>query len=142
MPGPTDAAVYDELYRLFGLGDYVGDGSDWFKFRAGQVARIKRTREKRGAEPFELIQTARWCRKQGIWIREHWEIYEHMPAAKRAAAAEDAQRKTADVDRAIDEALDGMDPESPWFGRLIRAAPDRRREVYQQWLESSSHSPS
>lgn|GEM_PF-6346600 len=140
MTAPTDTTVYDELYRLFGLGDYVGDGSDWFKYRAVQASRIKRTREKRGVEPFELIQAARWCRSQGIWIYEHWEIYEHLPAAKRAAIAKAVEAETADIDAAIDEALEGMDRDSVWFTRLIRASPDMREEVYRQWQESSSPS--
>ncbi len=139
----TDATVYDELHALFGAGEYVGDGTDWHKYRMTEISKIKAYRSKRNTDPSDLVIAARWCRAHGIWIRAHWQLYEHLQDALRDDRAGQAQEQVADLEDAIQKAIEieASVPDSPWLDRLIRAAGKAREEVYGEWRRGSSNSP-
>jgi len=132
----TDAALFDELYKLFGLGTFTDEGSRaWAKWRTTQIVRIRSTREKRGVDVYDLMVTARWCRRQGIHIREHWELYVHIKPALREHREQKTEEKVRDLDTAIAEAMavEAQIPDSVWFDRLVRASGKARGEVYAEW---------
>jgi len=136
----TDAALFDELYRLFGLGTFTDEGPRaWAKFRTTQIVRIRTTREKRGVDVFDLMVTARWCKDNRIFIREHWELYEHIKAATKAFREQNRREQVRDLDEAISEAIaiEAQIPDSEWFDRLVRASGKAREEVYAEWELSS-----
>lgn len=139
----TDATVFDTLHRLFGVGDFTGDGdSEWFRWRAREIAKIKAYRTPRKVDPFQLVDAAQYCRRRGIWITAHWQLYEHLPAVDRERIADARKARVADLAAAIDDAIaiEAARPESEWLTRLIRAAGPARQEVYDAWLQWSSAS--
>lgn len=140
----TDATVFDELHELFGAGDYVGDGSDWHKYRMVEISKIKAYRSKRNTDPGDLVITARWCRQHGVFIKAHWQLYEHMLTAVREDKQVRAVERVADIEDAMQDAIaiEAAVPDSPWLDRLIRAAGKAREEVYGEWQQWSSASPS
>lgn len=139
----TDATVFDVLHRLFGAGDYNGSG-EWHRWRMQEISKIKAYRSKRNVDPFELVETAQWCRRHRIWIKAHWELYEHIPAAFRELRELDAQLEVhaleADIQKAIEAEV--ARPDGTWLDRLVRAAGPARKEVYEAWTQRSSNSPS
>lgn len=136
----TDATVFDALHRLFGAGDFTGGEGEWHRWRMREISKIKAYRSKRNVDPFELVDAARYCRKRGIWIKAHWQLYEHLPAAGRERLSQAKQDETADLEALIQDAIEqeAANPDSPWVDRLIRAAGQAREEVYREWLEWSS----
>lgn len=137
----TDAQVFDALRALFGVGDY--DGSiPFYSWRAKEIIKIRVTREKRRVDASELLITARWCRGHEVWIKAHWELYEHLTEALAADRAYQADAAVSDLESAILVAIsiEVKNPESPWCDRLIRAAGPARKEVYREWQEWYSHS--
>lgn len=134
---PTDATVFDALHRLFGAGDFDGPDEAWPRWRMGQIARIKAYREKRNVDPFELVEAAQYCRRRNIWIKAHWELYEHLPAVARERLARNQKAKVQDLEDAIADAIaiEAEKPESEWMTRLIRASGPARQEVYDAWLQ-------
>lgn len=139
----TDATVFDVLHRLFGAGDYNGAG-EWHRWRMQEISKIKAYRAKRNVDPFELVETAQWCRRHRIWIKAHWELYEHIPAAKREEREREAEAAVSvletDIQAAIE--LEIARPDGTWLDRLVRAAGPARKEVYEAWKQRSSNSPS
>ena len=143
MGEPTDATVFDTLHRLFGAGDFAGTDAEWPRWRMQQISRIKAYRSKRNVDPFELVEAAHYCRRREIWVKAHWELYEHLPAVSRERIAKVQQARAVDLEDAIADAIaiEAENPDSQWITRLIRAAGPARQEVYDAWLEWSSRSP-
>jgi hypothetical protein len=139
---PTDGTVFDALHRLFGAGEFTGDDAEWHRWRAQEISKIKAYRTKRNVDPFELVRAAQYCRRHGIWIRAHWELYEHLAAANREELDRQRAAEIADLDGLIEDALaiELTNPDSPWVDRLIRAAGPARKEVYDAWKQWSSAS--
>lgn len=137
----TDAQVFDVLHELFGAGTY-DESTPWFRWRAIEISKIRATRKKRRVEPSELVITARWCRAHQVWVKEHWELYEHLTDALAADRAQQANDQSSDLESAIADAIaiEAALPDSPWLDRLIRAAGPSRAEVYREWKRWSSSS--
>jgi hypothetical protein len=132
----TDATVFDTLHRLFGVGDFDGDDSTWPKWRMGQIARIKAYRLKHKVDPFELVEAAHYCRRRNVWIKAHWELYEHLPALNRERLQKAELARRADFEDAMADAIaiEADKPDSLWLGRLVRASGPARQEVYDAWV--------
>lgn len=137
MSIPTDATVFDTLHRLFGAGEFTGPDSEWHRWRMREIAKIKAYRIKRNVDPFELVEAAHYCRRHEIWIKAHWQLYEHLPAVSKARVAKVHAEREADLDTRMDAAIaqEAANPDSPWLNRLIRAAGPAREEVYEAWTQ-------
>lgn len=137
MSVPTDATVFDTLHRLFGAGEFAGSDAEWPKWRLREIAKIKAYRTKRNVDPFELVEAAQYCRRRQIWIKAHWELYEHLPAVSKARLADAHAARSAELDAAIDAAIvqEAARQDSPWLERLIRASGPAREEVYEAWAQ-------
>jgi len=129
--------VFDTLHRLFGVGEFTGSDAEWPKWRMREISRIKAYRAKRNVDPFELVEAAEYCRRREIWIKAHWQLYEHLPAVNRARVAEAQAVRAAELDAAIQDAIEieATKPDSVWLDRLIRAAGPGRQEVYDAWAQ-------
>jgi len=133
----TDATVFDTLHRLFGVGDFTGGSAEWPKWRMREISKIKAYRTKRNVDPFELVEAAHYCRRRAIWIKAHWELYEHLPAVNRERLAAAQRARAADLEDAIQAAIEeeAAKGDSVWLDRLIRAAGPARQEVYDAWAQ-------
>lgn len=134
---PTDATVFDTLHRLFGAGEFTGEDSEWHRWRMREIAKIKAYRSKRKVDPFELVEAAHYCHRRGVWIKAHWELYDHLPEVSKARHAKARADKDADLERGIEDAIEreATNPDSPWLDRLIRASGPARQEVYDAWAQ-------
>jgi hypothetical protein len=132
----TDATVFDTLYQLFGIGDFDGE-TEWHQWRRVEIARIKACRVKRGVDPFQLVEAAHYCRRRSIWIKAHWQLYEHLPAVAAERLARARSERTAELDTAIAEAIqiEADSPDSPWFDQLVRATGQSRQAVFDAWQQ-------
>lgn len=145
MSVTTDGELYDLLQRLFGIGDFDPDLSrdPWWKCRALEVTKIKRSRTARKVELSDLALAAEYCKAHGIDVRAVTWLYKHINDARRWDNVRSQQAKSRELDELVAEAIEieRSHPDSPWLDRLVRARGDYRREVYDQWnLQRSSRS--
>lgn len=130
----TDAALFDMLHGLFGVGDYVEDDpKPYHRFRMIEISKIKAMRKKRGIALDQLACTARYLYRRGGHVRATYGLVEHMGPAlrERALARQTAVRQqmltASDEARALGQ--DG------WADRLLLAQGSFRAEVLQQWQQ-------
>lgn len=136
---PTEGQVFDALHERFGVGDWQeGNDVPWHDFKRKECIKIKAMRLKKRASCEELLTAIRYCGARNIDIREHWQLYEHIPASKHWARDREEMRRTRGAQQVIDAAIAiemERDPNGPWVERFIRAVGPGRQEVYEEWLE-------
>lgn len=135
-PIATDGRLFDELHRVYGIGDPKPD-EPWFKMRARNVAMLKRIREARSVPIEDLVTAFEYAEAEGKDIRHVSWLFGLVDEAKRWARKRDREERGADLEAKIAEAIaiEGENPDSQWLSRLVRAAGDARERVYREWLE-------
>lgn len=140
VPGPTDGELYDLLQKLFGLGDFDADLSTlpWWRVRALEVSKIKRSRTARRVELSDLILAAHYCKEHGHDVRAVTWLYKHIDAARRWDNVRRREAKAAELDELVAAAIEqeSSHPDSPWLDRLVRARGPYRQEVYDSWTSA------
>lgn len=133
-----DAALYDLCQSMFGLGSWdEGSGVPWWKARALEISKIKASRTKRNVSVQTLWDTALWCADHHVKIQYVTDLYNHVPAAQKAAR----ERALADASKAsrleLDDAVAyelALADGSNWLERLLRVqGSDNIREVVGEW---------
>lgn len=134
----TDAQVFDTLHKAFGVGSPKPD-EPWFKFRAGQIAMMRRVRESRRVDADDLLLAVEYAKAKGKDIRHVVALLDLVADAR----AWRLQRERQAEDERLDRLLSGaaakeaeLDPDGEWFQRLIRASGFAREEVYREWREA------
>lgn len=136
----TDVELWDYLQRLFGVGDWdEDDPRPFWKYRGLEGHKLGLLRRKRGASVAELVVTADYCKAHRIDVRNASWLYRHIADAKRWNNARSQVEVNRDLDEAIAAAIahEAQDPNSEWFGRLVRVTGEHREEVYRSWLARS-----
>lgn len=130
----TDAALFDMLHALLGVGDY-DDSADvpWFKFRMVEIQKIKVLRRRRGVSLGEFALAARYCYRRRIPVRRSWEVCGYIPAAKKQARASRVSDLAASIATAVENERSRADCDERWVGRLLRAQGPARAEVLAAW---------
>lgn len=134
----SDAALFDMLHSLFGIGDF-DESADvpWWKFRINEIAKIKAIRRKRNISLADMAMTARYCARHGELVGQSWRLCGFIAEAKREARRIAVPELSAEVTKAIatERALPG--PGSvQWVERLLLARGPHRRDVLDEWKRS------
>lgn len=134
----SDAQVFDALYERFGVGDWEDGFSQkkWHEWRMTEIVKIKATRTKRRVDPGELLAAVRYCSVNGIDVRSHLGLYEHLRDARKWARVREDVEANRGLEQQIAAAIEHEleQPDSQWLDQFLRAAGDGRREVYEAWL--------
>lgn len=132
----TDSELFTYVHRLFGVGDWDGDGPmPFWKWRAREVMKVTAKRRKLKVTVEELADAADFCKATGEDIRNVAWLYKHLGDARRWAAARERALSERDFDEVFDSAVayEAEQDGSEWFGRLVRSRGEHRREVYEAW---------
>lgn len=134
----TDAALFERLREMFGLGDYDEGNADeqpYWKFRAREVAKVKASRKKWDVAIPELYVAALFCKAHGKTIRAVSWLPRHIADAWRWWDANNA-KPAREFEDLYAQAIrrEAENPDATWLNRLLRAAPAYREEVYKQWI--------
>ncbi len=136
----TDGQLFDAMHEWYGVGDYNEDatGADadpWWKWRAAEIGKVKRSRLTREASLPDLYVALLYCKAHNLHVEGVTWLYRHIPRAwawwdrKEATTLHDDQAEAfADAVR-----IEAANPDATWLGRLLRAAPAQREEVLAQW---------
>lgn len=129
----TDGALFDALHDMFGIGTYDEDrDGPWWRWRISQVARVKQSRIKHDCAIPDLYVTALYCKATSQTVEGVTWLYRHI---HHAWAWWDGQATpdTADLNFADAVRIESANRDTTWLQRLLRAAPEFRQEVLQQW---------
>lgn len=138
-----DGKVFDALHDRFGVGDYCEELTEkpWHQWRMGEISKIKAVRERRRVSPIELIETIAYCGENGIYIRHHMDLYEHLGAAREWTKRRDVEREYAGLADELRAAIEHemAQPGSEWLDRLLRASSvNGQKEVLDLWKQRTS----
>jgi hypothetical protein len=134
----TDAALFDMLHSLFGIGDFDEAGDvPWFRFRMTEIAKLKAIRKRRGITLADFAMTARYCQRHREQVKESWQLCGFIADAKREARRIAVPELSQEVHAALEaeRALPG--PNSTyWVERLLLTRGPFRRDVLDGWKQS------
>jgi hypothetical protein len=134
----TDAALFDMLHSLFGVGDFDEAGTDpWFKFRIREIAKLKAIRRKRSISLADYAMTARYCYHHHEQVKESWQLCGFIADAKREARRIAVPELSQEIHAALEaeRALPGPDS-ATWVERLLLTRGPFRRDVLDEWKQS------
>jgi len=141
-----DGQLFDLCVRLFGCGDYdeALTPQPYWKWRALEVTKVKRKREKAGVSAADLAVAAHYCKETGITIMNVAWLYRHLPAA--LAWDRDRQRRRSEEEFGLElehaiASERALSDGSGWADRLVRASGSYRREVLEAWKQERQHGP-
>lgn len=141
----TDGDLYDLLQKWFGIGEWDEDVSSqpWWKARALEISKIKRSRTSRNVDLEDLALAAEYCKQHHLPVANVAWLYRHIAPAIRWRNERSRAARVAQLDDLLAEAIqiESDNPDSEWLDRLVRARGDYKREVYEAWLRRSSSSP-
>ena len=134
----SDAALFDMLHSLFGIGNFDEDGTvPWFRFRMTEIAKLKAIRKRRSITLADYAMTARYCQRHQVQVKESWQLCGFIADAKREArriAVPELSQEIHDA-LALERALPGPDSVT-WIERLLLTRGPFRREVLDEWKQS------
>ena len=132
----TDAALFDMLHSLFGVGDFDDSGPvPWFKFRMTEIAKLKAIRKHRGITLADLAMTARYCLQHKERVDQTWQLCGFIADAKREARRIAVPELSKQVSAALECERTSPGPDSStWIERLLLTRGPFRREVLDEWL--------
>lgn len=135
----TDAELYDLLQRLFGIGVWDEDTSSqpWWKARALEITKIKRSRTSRNVDLEDLALAALYCKAHGEPVANVAWLYRHIGPAIRWNNERSRAAKSREFDELLQAAIEHeqQNPDSEWLDRLVRARGPYQKEVYEQWSQ-------
>ena len=135
----TDAALYDILRELFGIGSFdeiASDNERWHEARGREIAKLRAQRQARRVDPQMLALAAYYCHAHGITILYPSQLYGHITTAARAAKR--GGMTNAGIE-GYDEAIEyeRHQPNSPWLSRLLRATGQaHRQQTLDEWKKA------
>lgn len=134
---PTDGELFDLLCKDFGVGDWdESTGEPHWKWRANEVAKVRRVREAREVKVEHLMMAAAYAKANGIDIRDATWLYRYIIPAIRAenvsAGLEENAQLELDISTAVTEAISAG--EMDWIARLTNAnGTTNRTEALNAW---------
>lgn len=134
---PGDAALFDQLHALFGIGDYnEDDPKPWFRFRMLEIGKLKALRRKRGLSVGDLMLAAAYCDRKRIRISASWQLVSHISIAKREHREWLAEQLERDIATVVAHERSFPDPDQEWISRLLLARGSLRQDVLNQYREA------
>ena len=134
---PGDAALFDQLHTLFGIGDYnEDDPKPWFRFRMLEIGKLKALRRKRALSVGDLMLAAEYCDKKRIRITASWQLVAHISIAKKYQREWLAEKLERDIADAVAHERSLPDPDQEWASRLLLARGSIRQDVLNQYREA------
>lgn len=135
----TDAALYDMLQRLFGVGtfdDIASDNERWHEARIREINKLRAQRRARRVSTESLAVAALYCHSHHIPVIYPGQLYAHItPAARAHAKARTKPVTNVDYDAAIE--YERHQPDSPWLNRLLRATGQvHRQHTLDEWKKA------
>lgn len=136
----TPGQLYDELHKMFGIGDYddlVADSKPFHAARMTEIAKLKGMLKRRHCTVEEVHLAARYAQAQGKPISAAWQLFVLVPEALKyqrdQQRAERVERDARGLAVAIDEAIEAGEHE--WAERLMRTPPNHPRagSVLEEW---------
>jgi hypothetical protein len=132
----TDAALFDMMHALLGVGDFDDSGEvPWFKFRMTEIQKIKAMRRKRCISLAEFATAARYCYRRRIPVRHSWEVAGFLDASRKEARAMRVSNLSQEVAEAISNERSRAEPDEAWIRRLLLARGEFRRELLDTWAQ-------
>ena len=133
----TDAALFDMLHSLFGVGDFDDSDQQWFKFRMREIAKLKAIRKRRSITLADFAMTARYCHRHHEQVKESWQLCGFIADAKREARRIAVPELSQEVHAALEaeRALPGPNS-ATWVERLLLTRGPFRRDVLNEWKQS------
>lgn len=134
---PTDGELFDLLCKDFGVGDWdESTGEPFWKWRANEVAKVKRVRQAREVTVEHLMMAAAYAKANGHDIRDATWLYRYIRPAIRAESAtaglEETRQLEAEISTAVSEAISARD--TAWVARLTNAnGTINRTEALNAW---------
>lgn len=134
---PGDAALFDHLHTLFGIGDYDDDDpKPWFRFRMLEIGKLKALRRKRALSVGDLMLAADYCNKRCIRISASWQLIPHISIAKREHREWLAGQLERELAAVVAHERSLPDPDESWISRLLLARGSIRQDVLNQYREA------
>ena len=121
----TPAALFDQLHKWFGVGDYddLIHDQPWHRARIIEIGKLKRMLKSRRASLAEVYIAAAYARRTNKPVHSTWQVFALIPEAMRDRSEAMRKAKSAaawvDLTEAVYEALDAGEHE--WADRLMRA---------------------
>ena len=118
----SDAALFDMLHSLFGIGDYDETAQPWFQFRIKEISKLKAIRKHRGISLADYAMTVRYCQRHDEAVKESWQVCGFIADAKREARRIAVPELSQEIHAALEaeRALPGPDS-ATWIERLLPA---------------------
>lgn len=140
----TDGQLFDVLHRMFGWGDFdqiARNDRPWYRVRAEEVAKIKRSRTRRRLTVQQLYETACWCHEQGIYPRTLKGLNMYLLPAEEAARERAREARRAEAEREVEAAIAreyeiGDERSAAWIERLVRTSGSERDNTLSEWREA------
>lgn len=139
---PNDGALFDVLHAWFGFGNFDPAGElPWWKFRAIEIGKVKRSRHARDKSIAELYIAAMYARAYGLDVRAVTWLYRYIPEAFAWYDAKAAVAVAEDFEQAYANAVrhEMAQEDKTWLDVLVRAqGGEAREEVFAQWLQQQN----
>jgi len=138
----SDAALFDMLHSLFGIGNFDEDAVQWFQFRMREIAKLKAIRKRRSITLADYAMTARYCQRHQEQVKESWQLCGFIADAKREARRIAVPELSQEIHAALEaeRALPGPDS-ATWIERLLLTRGPFRRDVLDEWKQSRTATP-
>lgn len=135
----TDAALYDLLRELFGIGtfdDIAGGNERWHQARMREIAKLKAQRNARRTSIRQLAIAALYCHHQRITVLYPSQLFPRItPALTAYRHARQADTDDPSYTDAIE--YERHQPDSPWLDRLLRATGQAHRQhTLTEWKKA------
>lgn len=125
--------LVEYLQRNYGIG--YDDGSmPYYRWRAREAIIVGNMCKSRRVDIATVVVCAEFCRAHNKSAETVGGLLSHL----REAAVWDRARASTHLERDIHEAVSrerqlSDDESEDWVGRLLRAAPEKQREVLAEW---------
>ena len=134
----SDGALFGALHQMFGIGEWDECTTPYWRFRQVEAAKVKRSRAKHDASIAEVYVAGLYCQAHGITVLGVTWLYAHIGAAWKWWDSHESGTGYLDIDYAAaireEMRVSGWGPNaSPWLERLLRAAPQYRAEVLDEY---------
>lgn len=125
--------LVEHLQQSYGIG--VDDGKmPYYKWRAREAVIVKNLCQSRHVDIATVVRCAEYCKAANKNAETVTQVLSHLHDAAVWDKAQQRDELEEEIRRAIEREQALADKASEvWIGKLLRAAPERKREVLAEW---------